>query len=241
ASALSTPSDICISSQMASNLFGDAQSAINKAIRFDDTAEFKVTAVYETPKNSSTRFNYLINWYSFLDTYKMLNGWKNTGPGAFVQLKEGSKPENFENKVAHLLDKFNKTDPGFRVELGIQRFDDMYLHSAFNNAGYHDGGRSRYVRIFIIIAVFILIIACINFVNLATARSVKRSKEIGIRKAAGAYRSSLIWQFIGEAILMVFFSMLLALAFVILSLPLFNSITQKHILFPWGNGIFWII
>ena len=116
----------------------------------------------------------------------------------------------------------------------------MYLHSNFKN-GQIDGGRIEYVKLFSIIALFILVIACVNFMNLTTARFMKRAKEIGIRKVAGAIRLSLIKQFIGEAILITFLSVILALAIVLLLLPLFNGLTQKHISLPLADPAFWFL
>ena len=114
----------------------------------------------------------------------------------------------------------------------------MYLHSHFKN-GQVDGGRIEYVKLFSIIALFILVIACVNFMNLTTARFMKRAKEIGVRKVAGAIRLSLIKQFIGEAILIAFLSMIAALAIVLFLLPMFNDLTQKHISLPVANPSFW--
>ena len=127
----------------------------------------------------------------------------------------------------------------FRIELGIQRFGDIYLHSNFVN-GQLEGGRIEYVRLFSIVAIFILCIACINFMNLTTARSVKRAKEIGIRKVVGAVRPALIRQFMGEAVLLAFFSVVLALGMVILVLPAFNHLTGKEIGLPYNSSSFWL-
>lgn len=115
----------------------------------------------------------------------------------------------------------------------------MYLHSNFNSLGYPEGGRIEYVQLFSIVAIFILLIGCINFMNLATARSVKRAKEIGIRQVVGAFRFSLIGQFIGEAITVTFISMMLATVLVFLLLPSFNTLTQKQIAFPVSNISFY--
>ena len=103
-------------------------------------------------------------------------------------------------KITRFLDKYNdEQTPSDYIRLGIQRYENIYLHSGFEN-GQFSGGRIQYVQIFSIVAVFILLIACVNFMNLTTARSVKRAKEIGVRKVAGALRSSLMQQFIGEAL-----------------------------------------
>jgi predicted lysophospholipase L1 biosynthesis ABC-type transport system permease subunit len=125
------------------------------------------------------------------------------------------------------------------VELALQAYTGKYLHSTFKN-GYIDGGRIQYVRLFSLIAIFILLIACINFMNLATARSGKRSKEVGIRKVVGAPRSTLVIQFIGEALVLTFIAFLIALAIAGLLLPAFNNITGKQMVIPVGKPFFWL-
>ena len=120
----------------------------------------------------------------------------------------------------------------------MQKYSDKYLHSTFKN-GYPDGGRIEYVSLFTIVAVFILMIACINFMNLATARSTKRAKEVGLRKVIGAVRSSLIGQFIGEAMLLTFFSVIAGAIIAALCLPAFNDLTGKQMSLPFTTPAFW--
>ena len=139
-----------------------------------------------------------------------------------------------------ILDKFNTELKGSnRIELGLHKFDQYYLHTEFKN-GYPAGGRIEYVRLFSLIAIFILLIACINFMNLTTARSVKRAKEIGVRKVMGALRALLIRQFIGEAVLLALISVILALILTSLALPAFNHLTGKDIIVPYKAFSFWI-
>jgi ABC-type antimicrobial peptide transport system permease subunit len=153
----------------------------------------------------------------------------------YVQLSPQANPTLVAAKIKHFLDGYNKLlNANFKIDLGLQRFEDVYLHSNFDN-GIPGGGRIAYVRLFSGVAVFILLIACINFMNLATATSIKRSREIGIRKVVGALRSVLIVQFTGEAILLAALAMLVALLLVFLCLPAFNSITGKQIAFPLFN------
>ena len=191
------------------------------------------------PENASEKFDFLINWHSFLEENKWATEWGNNGPRTILMLKPGTDPVLFEKKITRFLDKYNKDQgPGFRIELGIQLFEDIYLHSRFSTTGKIEGGRIQYVSLFNMVAIFILLIACINFMNLTTARSVKRSKEIGVRKVVGALRISLMKQFIGEAILLSFIAVMLAIILVILILPAFNNLTQKLIHFPYANGYF---
>ncbi|HEY4966284.1 MAG TPA: FtsX-like permease family protein, partial [Puia sp.] len=123
--------------------------------------------------------------------------------------------------------------------LGLQRFDQVYLHAHFSE-GRISGGRIEYINLFSLVAIFILLIACINFMNLTTARSLKRAKEVGIRKAIGALRAALIKQFIGESVLISAFAVTIAICLMIYLLPLFNSITQKQIGFPFSDFSFWL-
>ncbi|HVW95074.1 MAG TPA: ABC transporter permease [Mucilaginibacter sp.] len=239
--ALSSPLGIAISRKMAGQFFGSPQEAIGKIIRYDDKKDFKITAVFEDlPHNTSNKFEYLINWYNFLEENAWAKDWGNNGPIAYVMLRKGTNAAAFNKKIAHFLDIYDKDQSdAFREQLGIQKFDEVYLHSNFKN-GVPSDGRIEYVNLFSIVAVFILVIACINFMNLTTARSVKRAREIGVRKVVGAVRPVLIRQFIGEAVLLTFLSALIALVIVLLLLPVFNSVTQKQIQFPLSRPTFWL-
>lgn len=239
--ALSTPESIAISRKMANDFFGSPYAAIGKTIRYENQKDFKITAVFENlPENASKKFDYLLNWHRFLEEKSWAKDWGNNGPHTYLMLRPETNPKVFEKKIVHFLDNYNKEQTaGFRIELGIQRFDDMYLHSHFSS-GVLEGGRIEYVKLFSIVAVFILLIACINFMNLTTARSVKRAKEIGVRKVVGAIRSALTRQFIGEAVLLAFIAMIIALLLVLLLLPSFNTLTQKQISFPASDLSFWL-
>ena len=156
-------------------------------------------------------------------------------------LRKDAESKAFEGKIVRFLDKYNKEQtPNDYIRLGIERYGDVYLHSNFDKNGNISGGRIQYVRLFSIVAVFILLIACINFMNLTTARSVKRAKEIGIRKVVGAVRYALIRQFLGEALVTVMLSVIVALLIAVLVLPRFNQFTAKHISIPVNNPLFWL-
>ncbi|HMI59860.1 MAG TPA: FtsX-like permease family protein, partial [Puia sp.] len=163
--------------------------------------------------------------------------WGAVDPRTVILLRPGASAAVVEKKMTHFLDKFDTEQRNIRIELALQRFGDYYLHSEFRN-GVPSAGRIEYVRLFSIVALFILLIACINFMNLTTARSVKRAKEIGVRKVMGALRGLLIRQFIGEAILMAFVSVLLAMVIVVSVLPAFNQLTDKHITLPVSQWSF---
>jgi putative ABC transport system permease protein len=239
--ALATPASMAISRKMAVAFFGSPQAAIGKTIRNENRRDMTVMAVFEDmPGNASPKFDFLLNWYAYLDDNNWAKQWGNNGPQTLLLLRKDADVAAFGRKINLFLDKYNKEQTKtFYIRLGIQRFGDIYLHSNFVN-GQLEGGRIEYVRLFSIVAIFILCIACINFMNLTTARSVKRAKEIGIRKVVGAVRPALIRQFMGEAVLLAFFSVVLALGMVLAALPAFNHLTGKEIGFPYGSSSFWL-
>ena len=237
--ALKSSVDIAISRKMAEDFFGSAEAAIGKSIRYQDRKDMNISAVFENiSPQSSYQFDYLINWETFLEDNGWAKEWGNNGPSTFVMLRQGTDVNAFESKIKDFITRYEKQE-NFRIELGVQPFRDRYLHSSFKN-GEFVGGRIQYVNIFSVVAVFILLIACINFMNLTTARSIKRAKEIGIRKVVGAFRMALVRQFIGEAMLIVVVSFALALLTVWLLLPAFNSIVQKEISLPVLAPYFWL-
>jgi len=243
ATALQTPLDIAISKKMAEEFFGSPAQAIGKTIRYDNKKDLKITAVFDNvPQNSTAQFDYILNWQSFLQRNNWATDWTNNGPATYIVLREGTDAKAFEKKISRFLDNYNKEQTAHSfIRLGIQRYGDIYLHSNFDKLGELSGGRIQYVRLFSLVAVFILLIACINFMNLTTARSVKRAKEIGIRKVVGAFRFALIRQFIGEALLIVSLAIIISLALVMSVLPLFNQLTEKQIHLPFSDPIFWLI
>ena len=239
--ALNSPNSISISRKMAADFFGSPSAAIGKTIRYENKKDFTVKAVFENlPSQVSTPFDYIISWAAYLEDNGWATGYGSVDPRTVVQLREGANAALVENKIKFILDKFN-TELGKdnRIELGLQKFDQYYLHSEFRN-GYPVSGRNIYVQLFSLIAIFILLIACINFMNLTTARSMKRAREIGVRKVMGALRSVLIPQFIGEAVLMATIAMTGALILASLALPAFNQLTGKQIDIPYTQFNFWI-
>ncbi|OKS87615.1 ABC transporter permease [Mucilaginibacter polytrichastri] len=240
--ALSSPSGIAISRKMATMFFGSPQLAIGKSIRYENKKNFTVTGVYEDmPKNSTEKSDFIINWFSFMDENSWAKNWGNNGPNCYMMLRPDANAALVEKKLTHFLDNLNKDQKKgtFTVELGMQKFKDAYLHSRFTD-GKADSGLIEYVHLFSIVAIFILLIACINFMNLTTARSVKRAREIGVRKVVGALRGSLIKQFIGESLMLTAVAVIFALLLVTLLMPLFNSITMKQIALPFSQPLFWL-
>jgi len=237
--ALNSPRSIAISHNMAKIFFGSKQSALGKTIRFNDKNAFIVTAVFaDLAENVSRKFDYVINWEYVLSRFSGPIHWANSGPHTYILLRKNATVDQVSSKIKHFLDNYYKEPAGYHMDYGIQPFDEVYLHSTFRN-GAVSGGRIDYVRLFGLVAFFILVIACINFMNLTTAQSVKRAKEIGVRKVMGAERGVLVKQFIGEAFLSTCFAVAIALVITVILLPIFNTITQKHLLIPVNHVEFW--
>jgi ABC-type antimicrobial peptide transport system permease subunit len=237
--ALNEPNGIAISRHMAEYFFGNAAGAMNKMIRFDNNEDLKVTAVFDNvPASSSQQFDFLRTWTDFVKQNDWVHNWGNTDPQTFIQLRPDADAAKVQAKIKDFIYNYQQKNKSFITELALQPYSEKYLHSNFKD-GYIDGGRIEYVDLFSMIAVFILLIACINFMNLATARSAKRAKEVGIRKVVGALRSTLIAQFVGEAVLLTFLSIIIAIVFTALTLPAFNQLTGKHLSMPFDQPTFW--
>lgn len=225
---LSAPYTAVISRSLARKYFGN-QNAVGKSIRVDNREEYQVTGVFaDVPANSSLQFNFLLSHKTIERRFPvMANDWNAIGPRTFLRLREDARAERI---AAGIRDYLKDKQTEYNSTLSLQPYEDMHLHGHFKD-GRPDGGRITYVRLFGVAAVFILVIACINFVNLSTARAAKRAKEVGVRKVAGASRKMLAGQFMAEAMLTVLLSFGLALLLVELSLPLFNAVTGQPIHF----------
>jgi ABC-type antimicrobial peptide transport system permease subunit len=239
--ALESPESIIISRRMATTLFGGPEQAMDKSVLFENYKDLKVTGVFEDlGDNVSDKFEYMINYHFFLEREKgWISDWASSGPTTYVLLKEHVNVEEVRSKMQHLLKKYNKEySDNERLELGLQLFRDKYLHSNFKN-GEVSGGRIEYVQLFEVVAVFILLIACINFMNMSTARSVNRAKEIGVRKVIGAMKSLLVKQFMIEALMSTIIAVVISITLMSLILPEFNLLTGKNISSPVGDSRFW--
>lgn len=225
--ALSSPDNIVISQKIADNYFGK-QNPVGKVIRIGDKRNYVVTGVVaNVPGNSSITFDFVMPvQHGFEDSHWMIDGWEHYGPATYVMLRKDASIATVNVKLKDFLSGQDKNINDKVVSL--QLFKDRYLYSQFTN-GIPDGGRIEYVRLFSIIAIFILLIACINFMNLATARSVKRVKEVGIRKVVGAVKGLLFKQFLLEAIITTFLAVIIAITLVVLLLPFLNQVTEKHL------------
>lgn len=225
---LKDKSSICISRNLAEKFFGDVESAVGKTLRYENDRDFIITGVFENiPNNSTYIFDFVLPFEDFKDENGWVKSWGNNGPHTYVILKEGAEQQSVTEKISGYVKSKNE-DGDSNVDLFLKKYSEQYLYGKYTN-GVQDGGRIEYVRLFSIIAIFILVIACINFMNLSTARASKRAHEVGVRKAIGADRQTLIKQFIGESLLITFFSMILAYSLVLVLLPQFNFITDKSI------------
>jgi putative ABC transport system permease protein len=236
ATALDGVYSIVVTEKMAKKMFGTTD-AMNKVIRIDSN-NFTVTGILkDLPSNSKFEFEYLLPW-KFLKTIGADDDrWGNNSVDTYVQLKPGAIEASMNAKIKNITKRH--TAGTEQQEVFLHPISKWHLYSDFEN-GKVSGGRIEMVRLFGIIAAFILLIACINFMNLSTARSEKRAKEVGIRKAAGAYRKHLVLQFLGESVLLVFIAGIAALLLVQLVLPSFETLVNKELVVPYGNPYFWL-
>ena len=220
---------IAISDELAMKLFHTTQNVVGKTIdwnlnEFDGS--YLVTGIFKkNPPNASERFDVLFNFDLFAEKRPFILQWGNSDPRTYVVLKKGTNVHRFNAKIEHFLDSRQNNAAS---TLFVRRFSDQYLYAQYKD-GMQAGGRIEYVRLFSIIAIFLLVIACINFMNLSTAKASRRIKEVGIQKVVGASRTTLIVQYLGESVLMGFLSLILAIILIIVLLPAFNSITGKEL------------
>ncbi|MGC4035819.1 MAG: ABC transporter permease [Chitinophagaceae bacterium] len=242
--SLDDPSSIILSASTANAYFGNSDP-LNKIMKIDNVLSVKVTGVYQDfPANSS------FNDVSFISTWKLFaedQGFKNmTDPWrcncflGYAEVNDNADMQKLSAKIKDIkLDKVEKSELKQHPQVFLNPMNRWHLFSEFKN-GISVGGRIQYVWMFGIIGLFVLLLACINFMNLSTARSEKRAKEVGIRKSIGSLRSQLITQFFSESLLTAFFAFILSLALVQLILPFFNDVAGKKMSLPWTNPLFWI-
>lgn len=235
-SGLTDPNSILISQTLSKKLFGSTDP-INKIITVDAKTDVKVTGVFnDLPNNSEFRTTTFILPFEIFPADK--NDWTNYNILVYGQLNEHSSTETVSAKIKKVLS--NKVEGQKAThELFLNPMSKWHLYSSFENHIVVKSEKLKLVWFYGIIGVFVLLLACINFMNLSTARSEKRAKEVGIRKAVGSLRSQLVTQFYGESLLVSFFSFLLSLVFVFLVLPWFNKVADKDITILWTNAWFW--
>ena len=226
---------IVLSRRTAVALFGSPKAAMGKQVRFENMTNFVVTGVSgDLPAGGSLQFDFLNNWQA----KKYLMQSASNEIKTYVELAPGVNTKKVEALLTRYLQTAMGPQKGVTIELGLQRVSDQYLHNVFVN-GRPATGRIEYVRIFSGVAIFILLIACINFMNLSTARSVQRAKEVGLRKVVGSSRGQLIVQFMGESLLFSFLALVLSVGLLIILLPAFNNFTGKAIELPLAQPLFW--
>lgn len=237
---LDEPNSIVLTESTAKALFGDVDP-INKIVRFDNAEDLKVTGILaDIPSNSSIQVDYLVpfaiyekqNWVKESRT-----NWGNYSFPVYVELHEHATRESVEANIKDLMMKNGQTD--IKREFFLYPMERWRLHSNFVN-GVETGGMIQFVNFFSLIALFTLIIACINFMNLATARSERRAREVGIRKSVGSGRKELVVQFIGESILIATFAFICAIVITELVLPLYNTLIDKKLYIDYTSSTFWL-
>jgi putative ABC transport system permease protein len=243
-SVMKDPYCIILTESIAKALFGK-EDPLNKMVRFDNKDDLKVTGILkDLPSNSTLRFNWLVP-FSYLEQTNprvkanRTGSFGNNSYQIFVQLKPGISQQQVAPKIRYITHSEKDNTNAMNSYVILQPLKDWHLYGEYEN-GKAAGGFIEYVRMFSIIGALVLLIACINFINLTTARSEKRAREVGVRKAIGSMRRHLIFQFLAESFLLTFISFLFSLLFVQLALPLFNALTGTKISLPFSNSIFWI-
>ncbi|WP_422082908.1 ABC transporter permease [Ulvibacterium sp.] len=220
---------VVISEEIAMKLFGTTKNLIGKMVewnREDFVGKYVISGVFEKlPSNSSIQFDLLFNYELYVDQHPWIQEWRNSDPSTYLVLREGIEMDQFNTKLnGFIKSKYEASES----TLFIRKYSDKYLYNTYAD-GVLKGGRIDYVKLFSSVALFILCIACINFINLSTARASKRLNEIGIKKVLGSSRKRVVSQHLIESQLLSFFSFLLAVFLVVLVLPYFNQITGKNL------------
>jgi putative ABC transport system permease protein len=249
--SLHDPSSILLSASMAKSIFGKADP-MNKFIKIDSKWNVKVAGVYENLPKNTTLYDYssfIAPWDLYMTTANYLKdaatNWGNNSWLILAQLQPNADI-NVVNahikdlKIKALATAQDKISLAFKAQLFLQPMNKWHLYQEFKN-GVNTGGEIQFVYMFSLIGIFVLLLACINFMNLSTARSEKRAKEVGIRKAVGSLRSQLIAQFFTESLLLTCFAFILSLFIVFAVLPAFNQVADKQITIPITNPVFWLI
>lgn len=235
---LTSKNDVLLSEELALRLFNTTENIIGKTIEWKNfirSGLYKVTGIFrKPPANSSQQFDLLFAYDYFLpNAAPEENEWGGSAASTYLVLRKDADVKQFTDKINKYIQSIQNEWPN---RMFLQKYADIYLYNRYEN-GMATGGRIEYVQLFSIIAIIILIIACVNFMNLATARATRRLKEVGIKKVVGASRRSLIVQYLAEAIGMSFLAFVLALLLVILFLPQFNHITGKNLALPFDGNI----
>ncbi|WP_462249074.1 ABC transporter permease [Ekhidna sp.] len=241
--ALKDPMSIVLSESLAKILFGN-EDPIGKQVKLSDEGTLQVSAIVkDIPENSTFQFDYLATWKYRESVNEWVKdnktNWGNYSFQVFVELNDPSREVDVEHSIHDLLIEKDGED-GLDKHLFLHPMKDWRLKTNWNDKGEQTGGRNDYVQLFTSIAIVILIIACINFMNLATARSEKRAKEVGIRKSLGTSRKRLIYQFISESIFITFIAFVFAVILTELALPSYNNLVDKELFIDYTSIYFWL-
>lgn len=237
------PKSLMISESTAKALF-HSEDPIGKIVKVNSANDLKVSAVYkDIPEgNFFSDMDYLMPWDHYISTQQWIvnaeDQWDNNSFQLFVQINDNMTMDEVTSRITNVKSKLAPSLAEYDPRMFLFPMKDWHLRNSFEN-GVQSGGRIENVWLFGIIGMFILLLACINFINLSTARSEKRAIEVGIRKSIGSQRGQLIFQFLTESFLIVLLAFLLAIGIVLLSLNGFNTLASKSIVFPWANGVFW--
>ncbi len=234
---LQETNSVILTQTMARNLFGN-EDPINKIVKFQNNEPLKVEGVIEdVPKNSTIQFDYLMPW----SLYEKLNLWvkkANWGSNSFLTLMQLKDNKYLDNVNGQIKDIYKRNLKNSKNEGLVHPLSKWHLYDKFEN-GKSTGGKIDQIRIFIVLAFCILLIACVNFMNLSTARSEKRSREVGVRKAIGSSRKSLVGQFLLESMVLSLLAMLIAFTLIEISLPYFNSLLNIQLAINYQDWKFW--
>ena len=225
---------VAVSEELAMKLFHTTTGVTGKTIQWNQgefTGTYLITGIFASNgPNVSDPFDIIFSFGQFMERRPGMDDWGNSDPSTFVILKKDSRIDQFNAKIKNFIG--TKEKKSGKTYFAV-KYSDKYLHGVYKD-GKEAGGRIAYVQLFTIIAIFILVIACINFMNLSTAKASRRIKEVGIKKVVGARRATLVLQYLGESVLMSFLSLLLAIVFILLLLPAFNQVTGKTLNLPFS-------
>jgi len=239
ASALPDAYSIVLTQSAATALFGNADP-VNKIIKVDNEYDAKVTAIVaDAPGNSSLQFDF-INAFNYSNEFlkQAMNNWQNSSWDVYIQPNPGTNMSLLEKNITEVKYQHDPDDKKISTYFAFP-MSKWRLYSDFKN-GKNTGGMIEYVKLFTIIALIILLIACVNFMNLSTARSEKRAKEVGVRKTLGSGKRQLILQFFFESMILAFIALILSVGIVYLLLPSFNTLVGKHLSLDLTQPIFWL-
>jgi ABC-type antimicrobial peptide transport system permease subunit len=237
--ALNDPHNITLTESAAASIFGK-KDPIGQVIKMDNNENYKVTAIVkDVPGNSTLQFDFITPFnYSDPNVKRQMNEWQNSSWNVYLHMQPGSNMKAMDakiNEIKHARDKHDEVSTYFSFPMSKWR-----LYSDFKD-GKNVGGMIEYVKMFTIIAVVILLIACVNFMNLSTARSERRAKEVGIRKTLGSNKRQLVMQFFSESVILALIAFVLSLISVFFILPSFNTLVDKQLRLDLSQPAFWLL